>query len=201
MFIRVAVWDPLPLFCQGLLGLLAALGFACEVPEDLLSWVHDGGNKIVLMTLAAADDWQLLSALQPTRPDLAVIAVLAEPSMTSHIRAVNAGAVTAVPRCAAPSLVQRAFEAALDGRSLLPIDVVRAITVSFPNGELPSTSPSEAEINWLRQLAHGSSVADLAEHTGYSERMMFRRLRALYVKIQVPNRTEALIRARDQGWL
>jgi DNA-binding NarL/FixJ family response regulator len=114
---------------------------------------------------------------------------------------VNAGAVTAVPRCASPSLLQLAFEAVLDGTSLLPVDVLRALTATAPNGQVHSRSPSTEEINWLRRLAHGSSVIDLAQQAGYSERMMFRLLRALYVKLQVSNRTEALIRARDEGWL
>jgi DNA-binding NarL/FixJ family response regulator len=201
MFIRAAVWDPLPLFCRGLLALLASAGFDAEVPEDLLSWVGDEGTKILLMTLATPEDWRLLTALKPGRSDLAVLAVLADPNLTSHVRALNAGAVTAIPRCAAPSLVQRAFEAAVDGRSLLPVDVVRAITTGVPDGQVGSCSPSEEEINWLRRLASGSSVADLAEHAGYSERMMFRLLRALYMKLQAPNRTVAIIRARDEGWL
>jgi DNA-binding NarL/FixJ family response regulator len=201
MVIRAAVRDPLPLFCIGLLALLAAAGFDSEVPEDLLSWVCDDGTKLLLMTLATPEDWELLTALKPGRSDLAVVAVLAYPNLMSHVRAVNAGAVTAIPRCAAPSLVQRAFEAAVDGRSLLPVEVVRAIAAGVPNGELGSTSPSEEEINWLRRLARGLSVADLAEHAGYSERTMFRLLRALYAKVQAPNRTVALIRARDEGWL
>jgi DNA-binding NarL/FixJ family response regulator len=139
------------------------------------------------MTLAAPDDWQLLSALKPARSDLVVIAFLADPNLTSYVRAANAGAVNAIPRCNAPSQVQRAFEAAVDGRSPLPVDVVRAITATVPNGEVRSTSPSEQEIDWLRQLAPSSSVVNLAEHAGYSERMIFRHLRALYMKLQVPN--------------
>jgi DNA-binding NarL/FixJ family response regulator len=201
MFIRAAVWDPLPLFCRGLLALLAAGGFDVEFPDDLVSWVCCDGMKILLMTLATPDDWQLLTALKPARSDLAVIAILTDPNLASHVRAVYAGAVSAIPRCAEPSLVQRAFEAAVDGRSLLPVAALRAITAGAPNGDVGSTSPSEEEVNWLRQLALGSSVADLAEHAGYSERMMFRLLRALYVKLQAPNRTAALIRARDEGWL
>jgi DNA-binding NarL/FixJ family response regulator len=201
MFIRAAVWDPLPLFCTGLLALLAAAGFDGEVPEDLSSWVCNDGRKILLMTLATPEDWQLFSALKPGRSDLAVVAMLANPNLMSQIRAVSAGAVTAIPRCAAPGLVQRTFEAALDGRSLLPVEVVRTIVAGVPDGEVRTASPSEEEINWLRQLARGSSVANLAEHSGYSERMMFRLLRALYVKLQAPNRTLALIKARDEGWL
>jgi DNA-binding NarL/FixJ family response regulator len=199
---RAAVWDPLPLFCSGLLALLAAVGFDVEVPDDLMSWVCCDSTKVLLMTLATPADWQLLTALEPARSDLAVVAMLADPNLTSYVRAVYAGAVSVIPRCAEPSLVQRAFEAAVDGRSLLPIAVLRAISASgAPNGEVGSISPSEEERNWLRQLARGSSVADLAEYAGYSERMMFRLLRALYVKLQAPNRTVALIRARDEGWL
>jgi DNA-binding NarL/FixJ family response regulator len=201
MIIRAAVWDPLPLFCYGLLALLGAAGFDADVPEDLVSWVCDDGAKILLMTLATAGDWELLGALRPGRSDVAIVALLAYPGLTSHVRAINAGAITAIPRCAAPSLVLRAFEAAVDGRCLLPADAVRAITAGVPDGGVGSMSPSEEEINWLRQPAQGSSVADLAEQAGYSERMMFRLLRALYVKLQAPNRTVALIRARDEGWL
>jgi DNA-binding NarL/FixJ family response regulator len=201
MFIRAAVWDPLPLFCRGLLALLAAAGFDVEVPEDLMSWVCCDGMKILLMTLATPADWQLLTALKPARSDLAVVAILADPNLTLHVRAAYAGAVSVIPRCAEPSLVQRAFEAAVDGMSLLPVAVLRAITAGAPNGEVGNISPSDDEIDWLRQLARGSSVADLAEHAGYSERMMFRLLRALYEKLQAPNRTVALIRARDEGWL
>jgi DNA-binding NarL/FixJ family response regulator len=157
--------------------------------------------KILLMTLATSDDWQLFTALKPVRPDLAVVAILADPDLASHVRAVCTGAVGVIPRCAQPRLVQRAFEAAVDGRSLLPVAVLRAIAASVPNGKVGSICPSENEIDWLRQLARGSSVADLAERAGYSERMMFRLLRALYMKLQAPNRTVALIRACDEGWL
>jgi DNA-binding NarL/FixJ family response regulator len=201
MTIRAAVRDPLPLFCGGLLALLDAAGFDGEMPEDLLSWTCNDGMKILLITLAAPEDWELLTTLKPGQSGLAVVAVLADPSLASHVRAVNAGAVTAIPRCAPPSLVQRAIEAAVDGRSLLPADVVSAVTAGVPNGEVGSSSPSEKEINWLRQLAEGSSVADLAERAGYSERMMFRLLHDVYVKLRAPNRTAALIKACDEGWL
>ena len=171
MSIRAAVWDPLPLFCRGLLALLAAAGVDLEVPDDLMSWVSCDGMKILLMTLATPQDWQLLTSLTPAQSDLTVIAMLADHNLTSYVRAICAGAASAIPRCAEPGLVQRAFEAAVDGRSLLPVAVLRAITAGAPNGEVGSTSPSEEERNWLRQLAQGSSVADLAEHAGYSERI------------------------------
>jgi hypothetical protein len=50
-------------------------------------------------------------------------------------------------------------------------------------------------------LAGGSTAAERARAAGYSERTMFRLLRALYRKLPVRNRTEALMYARDHGWI
>jgi DNA-binding CsgD family transcriptional regulator len=61
--------------------------------------------------------------------------------------------------------------------------------------------PSNRELDWLGQLAEGTTVAQLAERSGYSERAMFRLLRNLYNQLNVRNRTEALQLAQDRGWL
>jgi DNA-binding CsgD family transcriptional regulator len=50
-------------------------------------------------------------------------------------------------------------------------------------------------------LATGMTVAQLAAKAGYSERAMFRLLRSLYVRMGAKNRTEALIRAYEHGWI
>jgi DNA-binding CsgD family transcriptional regulator len=57
------------------------------------------------------------------------------------------------------------------------------------------------EQSWLRSMAGGMTVADLAESVGYSERAMFRLLRDLYRRIGVKNRTEALIWASRNSLL
>jgi DNA-binding CsgD family transcriptional regulator len=44
-------------------------------------------------------------------------------------------------------------------------------------------------------------VVRLADRAGYSERAMFRLLRQLYLRIGARNRTEALMRAHERGWL
>ena len=52
-----------------------------------------------------------------------------------------------------------------------------------------------------RELAGGVTVAQLAAQVGYSERMMFRLLRELYDRLHVRGRTDALMLARERGWL
>jgi DNA-binding NarL/FixJ family response regulator len=183
------------------MAVLGDAGFEPRTPEELLAWIRDEQRPVVLLTLLSAQDWSLLTRLRETRSDTMVIAVLADMSTRSHVQAILGGAIAVVARDALPETVRTVFEAAVAGKILLPVDVLRALTTSesFPDEDESGLSPQE--IGWLRELALGTTVARLADRTGYSERAMFRLLRALYLRIGVRNRTEALMRAHEQGWL
>jgi DNA-binding NarL/FixJ family response regulator len=183
------------------MAVLGDAGFEPRTPEELLVWIREEQQPVVLLTLLSTDDWSLLTRLCETRSDTMVIAVLADKSTRSHVQAILSGAVAAVARDALPETVRTVFEAAVGGKSLLPVEVLRALTTwqSFPDED--ESVPSTQEIGWLRELASGTTVARLADRAGYSERAMFRLLRALYLRIGARNRTEALMRAHEQGWL
>jgi DNA-binding NarL/FixJ family response regulator len=203
MVVRVAVADPLPLFRHGVRAALAEAGFPAEAPEDLLAWVRVDEPRLVLFSVTGSDDWVLLPELCRARAETKVIAVLPETSVQTCVRALSAGAVGILARNASPPLMKEVFAAAVGGRSIVPTAVLRALADSAPQRAETGEDhlPSTAEQDWLRQLARGGSVAHLAAAVGYSERMMFRLLRELYTKIGAGNRTEALIKARDAGWL
>ncbi len=84
-----------------------------------------------------------------------------------------------------------AFRAAVDGLSLLPVDLMRTLVANQPR--TVSGPLSDREIDWLRRLTEGISVSRLADRAGYSERMMFRLLNQTYAKLGVDNRTKAII--------
>jgi DNA-binding NarL/FixJ family response regulator len=201
MLVHVAVSDPLPMFRHGVMATLHEAGFVSEAPEDLLVWIGDAQRKVIFLTLRSPDDWTLLVDLRRARADLLVIGAVEDATTSAYVRALTAGAVGVLPRSAPPGDVRDAFAAATSGRSVLPIDVVRALTDpardSRPDGDIPSPR----EIDWLHQLAGGLTVGQLAARVGYSERMMFRLLRELYDRLQVKGRTEALMLARQRGWL
>ncbi|WP_425757926.1 DNA-binding response regulator [Micromonospora sp. DT231] len=180
---------------------MGAAGYDVESPEDLLAWSATAtGPHIVLLTLLQPADWALLAALRDRRPTATLIAVIEDGDLALSARALGSGAVGVVAREADADTVQLVLTAAASGRSVVPIDVIRVMTsVESPLGGAPIAS--EIEISWIRQLTKGSTVARLAEHAGYSERMMFRLLRGLYQRWGVANRTEAMILARDNGWL
>lgn len=198
---RIAVADPLPMFRRGVANVMQNSGYDVESPEDLLAWTAAGGARaVVLLTLLRPADWTLLVTLRESRSAVTLIAVIENGDLALSVRALGSGAVGVMAREADFDTVRDVLAAAIAGRSVLPVEVVRALTTTG-DVQRPDRIPPETEISWIRQLTQGLTVARLAERAGYSERMMFRLLRDLYERWGVANRTEAIIHARDNGWL
>jgi DNA-binding NarL/FixJ family response regulator len=198
---RIAVSDPLPMFRRGVADVMQDSGYDVESPEDLLAWIAPGGDRaVVLLTLLRPADWTLLVTLRESRSAVTLIAVIENGDLALSVRALGSGAVGVMAREADFETVRDVLAAAISGRSVLPVEVVRALTATG-HVQRPDRIPPETEISWIRQLMQGLTVARLAERAGYSERMMFRLLRDLYQRWGVANRTEAIIHARDNGWL
>jgi DNA-binding NarL/FixJ family response regulator len=200
MSIWIAISDSLPAYRHGIMTTLADAGFHPEAPSDLLKWALQAPRQVILMTLESDDDWGLLAVVRASRPDLPVVAVIADSTVQAQVRAISSGAVATLPRDATPETVQEVLKATVDGVSMLSVDVVRALAErreARPDGR----SIGNRELQWLRELAKGKTVAQLAELAGYSERAMFRLLRTLYSRLEVNNRTEALMLAQKRGWL
>lgn len=198
---RVAVCDPLPMFRHGIVASLGQVQAEVESPADLVAWAHSLERRVILLTVASAADWDLLADLCQLSGDVVVVAMLGEASVAGYLRAISAGAAAAMPRTVTSAELHDVFQAAVDGRTLLPTDVVRALAGRRPDDAQAADHPTAREIGWLQDLAAGVSVGRIAERAGYSERMMFRLLRTLYAKLGVPNRTEALMLARERQWI
>lgn len=202
MVLRVAVVDPLPLFRHGVIAAITAAGYGAEETDDAVAWAAVPERRIVVLTVQALADWVTLAEVCRGAAGNGVIAVLDRPNTDVYVRALNSGAVAAIPRDAPPATLRAVLAAAVDGQSLIPTNALRALTRSDDNADGNADRPPSAdELSWLRQLAHGDSVATVASRSGYSERMMFRLLRDLYTRLGKRNRTEALIHAQEQGWL
>jgi DNA-binding NarL/FixJ family response regulator len=201
MSVRFVVSDPLPIFQRGVMAALGDVGFQAETPDDLVAWAHTDDRRIVLLTVQTGADWELLARLGQPNVPVVVVAVLPNPNVAGYVRAISAGAAGAMPREATPADVRAVFQAAVDGKSMLPIEVVRALADQTGSAPEPSGEPSVSEMGWLSELARGVRVVDLASRAGYSERMMFRLLRDLYSRLGVGGRTEALMLARDRRWI
>jgi DNA-binding NarL/FixJ family response regulator len=200
--VQVAVIDPLPLFRDGAVAALTAVGHTVRTPGDVLAWVRGVQGALVLLTVQSEADWAVLAQLGRLGSAVdGLVAVLGEESVAAGVRAVRAGARSVLARRVSASVLQRTVSATLDGQAVLPAAVAAALAAGIV-AEAGSVHTLSAEkLYWLRALASGSTVARLADQAGYSERAMFRLLRSLYRDMGVGGRVEALMRAQERGWL
>jgi DNA-binding NarL/FixJ family response regulator len=112
-------------------------------------------------------------------------------------RVFAAGASAVVGCCADPREFTEMIRAAIEGKTVLPCELIRQLM-----GEAEGASAlSLKERHWLKELAEGCTVCDLAHRWAYSERQMYRRLRAVYGRLGARSKTQALLRAERAGLL
>ncbi|WP_229076591.1 DNA-binding response regulator [Actinoplanes sp. DH11] len=195
MAVRVAVVDPLPMFRHGVTTALAAAGRVVDTPADVVRWVSRRHDCCVFLSIRAESDWDLLRRLSAA-PTTTVIALLDDATVFAGAKAVRAGARSVLPRTVSGEFLRRTVEATIDGQSVLPPDVLALLAANAP----PDVAPGAMDrVVWLHHLAAGGTVAELADRLGYSERAMYRMLRALYREMGVRTRLEAVLRARESG--
>jgi DNA-binding NarL/FixJ family response regulator len=198
--VHVAVVDPLPVFRHGAVAALTAAGHMVQTPADVVGWVAESPCGVVVLTVLTEADWLDLTTIRAAHPLVKVLALLEDITAAQSVRAVKSGVISVLPRLVTPEVLCRCVDAAADGITMLPTEAIAALVEEIRDHDAVA-SVTPAKIEWLRALATGTTVSELAAQVGYSERAMYRLLRALYQELGVSNRVEALILAHDQGWL
>lgn len=175
-------------------GIDAALERAGFVPVDL-----DASPAAALVTLRMLESCDHVVDLAAA--GVVVVALLPEPTPEAHAHAYSHGATGTVDWNADPGEIVAALQAALEGRTRLPAEITRVLASEWPSIHAPRPEIDEDEADWLIALAAGSTVARLADDTGYSERAMFRKLHDLYERLGVATRAEAIVVAERIGLL
>jgi DNA-binding NarL/FixJ family response regulator len=198
---HLAVIDPLPIYQQGMVAVLSVAGYQVDTPSDLMEWVHRGRDGLVLLTLAGTADWDLLARLRTVASQQQIIAVLTQESAGLGARAVRAGARSVLPRDVTPAVLRRTVEATLDGQAVLPAAVANVfVTGTVDAGDTDPVITAD-QLTWLRHLRAGTTITELSQLVGYSERAMYRLLRHLYQQLGARTRIEAIVHAQEQGLL
>jgi DNA-binding NarL/FixJ family response regulator len=193
----IAIVDRNDVYARGLRAALEDEGFAVARATDDLD-LEDVG--LVLLSIRSTDDWDTLAELESDSSDVVVVAVLPEPGLQAYIRALGLGARAIVAEDAPVGELVEVVRAALRNLTLVPSDIARTLASGPSEAEIGSPITNE-EADWLRALARGTTVAQLAEASSYSEREMHRLLRRLYLRMDARNRSEALVVATRLGLL
>jgi DNA-binding NarL/FixJ family response regulator len=196
--LAVAVADAAPSYRRGLLAALADAGAVPADPQDIRAWAAGQRRCAVLLTLSGPADVRRASALRS--PTTLVVALLPDPDAESFLAALRAEVDGVADWRAPPEEVVAVVSAAAEGQVHLPAGVARELATAVLRP--PATvriDPREAA--WLRDLAGGVTVAQLARRAGYTERALYRLLHRLYARMGAESRVEALLLATRWGLL
>ena len=162
--------------------------------------MRESGDCVLVHTVRDARDWTLLEQLTG-QPQARIVVLLASPTVEQQVQALQLGADSVMPRSCEPEQLRRAVEDLLDGRATVSTAALAMLRAESVAPEGFSGRPSGRELEWLRLLAADVSVKEVADRVGYSERMMYRLLRDLYVKLEAKGRVEAILTAERNGWI
>ncbi|HKG51131.1 MAG TPA: hypothetical protein VKB14_11880 [Actinomycetales bacterium] len=196
--LKIVLLDLNPLFERGLRAVLTEAGFDVGDEDQIDHWTREGGSRMVV-TVDDEASLRRVQQLQARVPDVRSVVLLREASATSYARALSRCTGAVALDAELEDLVQT-FAAAARGSAVLPSGVARQLAAGvMPDDAAPALS--EQQVGWLRELVNGATVTSLAKSAGYSEREMYRLLSALYGRLGVTTRTEALLRADRWGLL
>ena len=181
--------------------MITDLGYGSVSFPDLAAWRPGRGGRAVVVFVPSDEVVDELVDFTTEHAHIPVVAVIPELDLASFAEVVRAGAWGAVDDSDAESALSEAIRSAVSDRVSVPLPIMRAMAQRIPPPNEVDVIVDDTEADWLRALAGGETVAALAERIGYSERETYRLLGALYQKIGVTNRTEAIIWATRHGVL
>ena len=209
--LRVLIADDHPLFRKGMRALVEALP-AMEVVGEAAT-----GDEAVALAAALAPDVIVMdlqmpggSGLAATRailnasPHIRVLMVTFSEDTESVFTALRAGARGYVLKDAGEGAMGRAIQAVGRGEAIFSpaiaarlMDYFAAPHPAVPRELFPTLTEREREI--LALIAQGRSNPDIARELSLSVKTVHNYVSNIFSKLQVADRAQAIIRAREAG--
>ena len=209
MTVRVVVADDHPIVRDGLRALLATLpdvdmvGEATTGREAVRSAVTDRPDVIVMdLRMPDLDGTTATAEICRVAPDVAVLVLTMLDDDDSVFAAMRAGARGYLVKGASQQEIVRAITAVAAGEAIFGPGVARRVLGFFASPAaaepaFPELSPREREV--LDLIAGGLTNSAIAGRLGLSAKTIGNHTSAIFAKLQVAGRAEAIIRARDAG--
>ncbi len=146
---------------------------------------------------------ELTRRIRKQYPKIGVLILTAYDDDPYVVAVLQAGANGYVLKTASPQELIRAVYDVYEGRSVLDPGVAQKLLSRMaseqPLPALPSLTPREREI--LTLVAKGYTNKAIAAQLHISDRTVQGHLAHIYEKLQVQNRTEAVMKALSLGWI
>jgi len=209
--IRVLIADDHPLFREGLHGLLESL------PDTEVVGEATTGAEVVREAKTLQPDVILMDIKMPgingieaTRqivaasPHISILMVTMLEDDESVFAAMRAGARGYVLKGANQAEMLRAIRAVASGEAIFAPGIAKRV-LSFFTAARPSVPArvfpelSERETELLALIAQGSTNQEIAEQLGLTLKTVRNHVSNIFSKLQVADRAQAVIRAREAG--
>jgi DNA-binding NarL/FixJ family response regulator len=207
---RILIAEDHPLFLKGLRALVSA-----EPDLEIVGEVGDG-HEVVQQALALEPDLVLMdlqlpgqSGIVATReivaalPSTRILVITLFEDDDSVFSALRAGARGYILKDADEAEIVRAIRAVANGDSLFGPSIASRVLAFFASARpvAPHIFPTltERERDILSLLARGKANSVIARELNLSSKTIANNLTNIFSKLQVADRSEAIIRARDAG--
>ena len=209
MPIRVLLADDHPVVCRGLAALLSTLdGF------EVVGEAADGEAAVretqltrpdvVLMDIRmpGIDGVEATRRIRQAVPEAAVLVLTMYDEDATVFTAMQAGAQGYLLKGAEQEEIADAIRAVARGQAIFGPGIAARLLEHFAHppatvAPFPELTARETEI--LEQLAHGRRTAEIARTLHLSPKTVSNNLTTIFAKLEVADRTSAVIRARERG--
>jgi DNA-binding NarL/FixJ family response regulator len=208
--IRVVIVDDHPLYRDGLEQLLMSDGRFAVVGsvgtgEEAVAVAEAQQPEVVVMDLQLPD----LHGIEATRrivgasPHIAVLVLTMFEDDDSVFAAMRAGARGYLVKGAEHAAIRRAVEAVGQGETILGPAVAKRVLAHFaqvtPSSSIPFPELTAREREVLDLVARGLGNQEIARRLSISHRTARNHVSNIFTKLQVADRAQAIVAARDAG--
>jgi len=205
--IRVVLADDHPVVLAGLRALLGSLtgfevvGEAAD-GESVVGEVLLTRPDVVLMDIRmpGTDGLEATRRIRTAAPDTAVLMLTMLADDDAVLAAMRAGAQGYLLKGAGQDELERALRGVVAGEAIFGPGVAARMLQHFASGAAtPFPQLTDREHAILDLIAGGLRNHAIAERLGLSPKTVANHISSIFAKLQVTDRSEAIVRAREQG--